>query len=422
MQSHSLDNPLVVSGLGITTAIGQGKAKFAQALLNGEHHFNTMKRPGRQSPVSLPSNEGGLGSMMPFIGAEIEDLYIPESACQSSLRTASLTGKVALATLHEAWDDAHLNDVAPERIGLIVGGSNLQQRELNQTHETYRGRIQYVRPSYGFTFMDTDICGLCTDFFKIRGFAFTVGGASASGQLAIIQAAQAVLAGQVDACIAIGPLMDISYWECHALRSLGAMGSDRFGHSPKEACRPFDKHHDGFIFGEACGAIVLERSNSARIIKNRYARLSGWSMLMDGNRNPDPSLDGEINAINKALNMAKLTSQDIDYINPHGTGSVLGDEVELKAFDHCNLRHARLNSTKSIIGHGLSAAGTSEVIATLVQMESGKLHPSRNLNDPIDPDFNWVKDQAEEHSIGCALTTSFGFGGINTALCLQRDC
>jgi malonyl-ACP decarboxylase len=141
---------------------------------------------------------------------------------------------------------------------------------------------------------------------------------------------------------------------------------------------------------------------------------------MDGNRNPDPSLEGEAQAIRNALQSAGWTPEQIDYVNPHGTGSHVGDETELKALYACGLTGARLNATKSLIGQGRHAAGTVEVIATLLQMKAGRLHPTRNLDNPIDPSLNWVRNEAVDHSIGNALTLSMGFGGINTALCWEN--
>jgi malonyl-ACP decarboxylase len=399
---------LVITGVGVTSAIGQGKTAFTSALMQGSHAFGVMQRPGRQKGTS-------------FIGAEISSLTYPERFSKRVLRTASLSGQVALVTLHEAWDEANLDAMDPSRIGLVIGGSNIQQRELVQTYESYQDRAAFIPPTYGLSFMDSDLCGFCTEQFGIRGLAYTVGGASASGQVAILQAAQMVLSGQVDVCIAMGALMDLSYWECQALRSLGAMGTDRYATEPAMACRPFNKQRDGFIYGECCGAVVIERAGSAM---NRqvqpYAILSGWAMATDGNRNPNPSHEGEVRVIQKALAQAQLTSQDIDYINPHGTGSVIGDETELRAIRDCQLSHAYINATKSIIGHGLSAAGTVEVIATLLQMKECRLHPTRNLDDPLDPSLSWVGDQSVSHVIQHALTLSMGFGGINTALCLQR--
>jgi len=399
---------LLITGLGVTSAIGQGKSTFAEALLQGRQVFGVMQRPCRQKGTA-------------FLGAEIPSLCLPDRLSKRLLRTASFSGQVALTTLYEAWDEAKLDGVDAERIGLVIGGSNLGQRELIQAHETYADRLSYLKPTYGISFMDSDLCGLCTEQFGIRGLTYTVGGASASGHVSIIQAAQAVLTGTVDVCIAMGALMDLSYMECQALQTLGAMVTDRYANEPARACRPFDKDRDGFLYGEACGAVVIERAVTAmQRPVTPYAVLASWAMGMDGNRNPNPSSDGEVRVIQRALDAAGFSAREIDYINPHGTGSIIGDEIELKALRDGQLTRAYINTTKSITGHGLSAAGTVEVIATLLQMQASLLHPSLNLDDPLDPSFNWVLSQSIPHVIERALNLSIGFGGINTAICLER--
>ncbi len=398
---------IAITGVGITTPVGQGKAAVQQAMLNGASAFRVMQRPGRQRGNSA------------FLGAEIDSVQLPDDVPARMRRTLSWSARVALATVSEAWSDAQLAAVDPARIGLVVGGSNLQQRELTLTQDAYRERFEFLHPTYGHTFMDTDIAALCTEVFGIKGVAFTVGGASASGHLAIIQAINAVCAQQVDACIAVGALMDLSYLECQGLRALGAMGSDRFASAPAEACRPFDRQHDGFIYGENCGAVVIERAEQAR--SRPYALVRGWSYLADAHRNPDPSLEAQMRAIHTAVDMSGIAAGDFDYVNPHGTGSVLGDETELQALKSCGLSRARINASKAIFGHGLSAAGAVEVIATLLQMRAGKLHPTPNLHEPIDPSFAWVREAPCAHQIHHALNSSCAFGGINSAICLS-DC
>jgi malonyl-ACP decarboxylase len=367
-----------------------------------------MQRPGRQQESA-------------YVGAEIGEISFSAGVSRQTVRAASLSAQAALVVLEEAWDEARLSDVDPRRIGLVIGGSNVQQRELTLVHEARRDSAAFLRPTYALSFMDSDLCGFCTEQFGIRGLAYTVGGASASGQLAIAQAAQAVVTKQVDICIALGALMDLSHWECRGLRAIGAMGSDRYGDEPALACRPFDRDHDGFIFGESCGAVVLESLESSRRRGlEPYAALRGWGIVMDGNRNPHPSVAGETQAIQHALDASGWAAARVDYVNPHGTGSSVGDETELQALRACGLAGARLNATKSLIGHGLSAAGTVEVIATLLQMRAGKLHPTRNLENPIDQSLAWVKSEPVEHQIENALTLSMGFGGINTALGWER--
>jgi malonyl-ACP decarboxylase len=412
---------IVVSGIGVTSAIGQGKRKFASALLEGKHRFDVMRRPGRQYTPAKGETDKLLPQPSRFLGAEIADISMPESIPRGLMRTASLSGLAALATLHEAWHDAELEQVPQDRIGMVIGGSNIQQREIVQLHDRHRERKQYLRPTYAIAFMDSDICGLCTEAFGIRGFAHTVGGASASGQVAVLEAAHAVATGRVDVGIAIGALMDLSYWECQGFRSLGAMGSDRYADAPSLACRPFDQDRDGFIFGESCAVVVVEKEDSAQRMKRKpYARLAGWAMEMDANRNPNPSIEGEMAAIKMALDRAGLSPNEIDYVNPHGTGSAIGDATELESLRRSGLDHAYINATKSIIGHGLSAAGAVEMVAVLLQMEEGRLHPTRNLVNPIESSFRWIKDRIFPHRIENALNLSMGFGGVNTAICMQR--
>src|SRR5260370_10464954 len=194
----------VVTGIGVISAIGQGKEAFASALLAGESAFRVMQRPGRQRESA-------------YVGAEIGEISFPARIPRQTLRAASLSAQAALAVLEEAWSEARLSDVDPRRIGLIVGGSNVQQRELEQVHETYRDRASFLRPTYALSFMDSDLCGFCTAQFGIRGPAYTVGGASASGQLAIAQPAHSGLTKQVDFCIALRARMDLSHCECRRL-------------------------------------------------------------------------------------------------------------------------------------------------------------------------------------------------------------
>ncbi|MEU5718139.1 beta-ketoacyl synthase N-terminal-like domain-containing protein [Streptomyces sp. NPDC020403] len=410
---HSDAQDVVVTGLGVTTAVGQGKDDFVAALLEGRCAFRVMGRPGRQVPA------GFAGDTAAFLGAEMGEPALPGNITARTVRTASLSAKAALATLSEAWHEAGLDEADPSRIGLVIGGSNVQQRELTLQHARYADRPEFLRPTYGLGFMDSDLCGFCTEQFPIRGFAHTLGGASASGLLAVLQAVRAVQSGQADVCIALGALMDVSYWECLAFRAMGAMGSHRWADEPASACRPFDRDHDGFIFGEACAAVVVERAD-ARRHPTPYARFRGGATAMDGTRNPHPSVEGEVSVVEAALREAGLSASAVDYVNPHGTGSPTGDAVELEALARCGLTHARINATKSITGHGLAAAGAVEVVATLLQMREQKLHPTRNLDDPLDDAFPWVREKAEDYAFRTAVSLSMGFGGISAAICLEK--
>ena len=367
--------------------------------------FSVLSRPGRQIPDSGPGSESDAA---PFVGAEM-----PEPPALLPARVARITGlvgRVAVAVLDEAWREAGLDAFDKERIGLVIGGSNLQSRELLLLHQSYAHRLAWLPPTHGYAAFDTDLCGLCSSQFPIRGFASTVGGASASGSLAVLQAAQAVRSGRVDACVALGALQDVSSFELQAMKALGAL-------SPGMACRPFDRAHDGFMYGESCAALVLVRPELGL---RSYGSIAGGAHVANGNRGADPSPAGELRAIAAALQDAGLTAQQIDYVNTHGTGTPLGDDTEAAALKAAGLGHAHLNATKSLIGHGLSAAGAVEMAAVLLQMQQGLLHPTLQLENPVQPDLNWVRPpQPKAHQIRHALKLSFGFGGIDTAIVLS---
>jgi malonyl-ACP decarboxylase len=399
---------LVVSGLGVSSAIGVGVDAFGASLLAGATRFSVMQRHGRQSEESA------------FLGAEIASLAPVTNQAGAPYRALSLSTHAALATVGEAYADACLATAVPERIGLVLGGSNLQQRESMLALDRVRSRPMYTPPNHAVSYMDTDVAAWCAQHFGLRGAVWTAGGASASGLLALVEAARAVRSGELDICIAVGGLMDLSHLECHAFRSLGAMGSDKFATRPQEACRPFDRGHDGFIFGEGCAALVVESEQSARRRGRRpYAEIAGWSAVSDANRTPAPSLEGEVRAIGQALAHAGWNAGQIDYVNPHGSGSVVGDEVELAALRESGLQGAWLNATKSLTGHGLSAAGALEAAALMVQMRAGRLHPTANLEQPIGA-ARWVEPGGAAVRIDKALKLSLGFGGINIAMCFRN--
>jgi malonyl-ACP decarboxylase len=384
----------VVTGIGVASAFGYGKAALVAGLREPRPVFGALQRPGRQVA----------GREKPFRGAELADP--PELLPPRMARVTGFGGRVAVAVLAEAWEDAGLDALAPERIGLVIGGSNLDARERLLTQQAYAERMQYLLPSYGYTCFDTDLGGLCSSHFPIRGFAYTLGGASASGALAVLHAADAVRSGRVDACIALGALQDLSCYELQAFAALGALSSG-------EACRPFDRAHDGFMFGEACAALVIRRPVAGG---KAYGRILGGAHLANGNRGPEPSLAGETRAIRAALAEAGLPPEAIDYVNTHGTGTPKGDETELAALREAGVVGAAINATKSLIGHGLSAAGAVETAAVLLQMQEGFLHPNLGLDDPIDAGFDWVRGAPRPHTCRHALNLSFGFGGIDSAL------
>lgn len=396
--------PLAVTGIGVACGLGHGKSALWDGLLRAPNLFGFLQRPGRQPQARQKR----------FIGIEMPD---PPSILPPRVeRTVGLSARVAVSVLNEVWQEADLDSFDPQRIGLIVGGSNFSSRESALASVTDLERPAFIPPRHGHMFLDSDLSGICTSTFPIRGFSQTVDAASASGTVATLQAMEAVRSGRVDVCIALGGMQDVSALDLHRLRALGAMGSERFADTPEEACRPMSRDHDGFIFGESSAALVIERVSPDR---PHYGVLSGGAHIVDGHRGPQPDSHGQQRSARMALDEAGLSGEDIDYLNGHATGTPLGDETELESCRQLGLNGAWTNTTKSILGHGLSSAGSIELAALLLQMRHGILHPSRNLPPPLDDTLRWVGDTPQPHQIQKALKLSFGFNGINSALVVE---
>jgi len=386
-----------VVGMGVASGFGYGKEALLAGLLSGRDVFAPLLRSGRE-------NRPGRA---PFIGVELPEL--PPVLPESLARNADIGASAAIAALAEAWTEARLDAVDPERIGLIVGGSNLGARAAFAAHNAYaRGRPP-LSAHYAYRLFDNDLCGLCASLFPIRGFGYSVGAASASGAVAVLEAVAAVASQRVDVCIALGAVQDLSAIELRAFDSLGVLAEAE--HIPGDACRPFDRSRRGFVFGESCAALVLAREGAG------YGRITGASHL-SGARGPQPSLEGEKRVIAKALETAGLRAGDIDYVNSHGTGTPAGDDAEAEALRASGLDRAFVNSSKASIGHGLAAAGAVELSATLLQMRAQRLHPTRNLREPISP-LRFVRDEPVDCVARHALSLSFGFGGAETAIAVS---
>lgn len=303
-----------------------------------------------------------------------------------------------------------------ERAGLIVAGG----QPLGHQAETvlrHRDKPSGLRASYALTHLDVDVVGVVSELTGIRGEGWALGGGSASGTLAVIQAARLIDAGWLDQVLVVAPLAELSSAEFEAFRRTGAMVS------AGQTCRPFDVERSGFVYGQAAAAVVLEREGTA------LAEIVGHGQCLDARRGTEPDSDGQVRAMRAAL--GNVDPAEVDYVNAHGTGSVLGDEIEARSIgtvfgtepDATSTSTAfgarpLVNSTKPLVGHCLSAAGLIELIATVVQLGANTVHPNVTLGTPIDG-IRLAGRTAEHHRIRTALSNSFAFGGINASVLVR---
>lgn len=402
-QGHTVD----VVGMGVSTSCGAGLAAFSAAL-----------RQGRVEPPVAgvrPAPSLDLRAALAAIG-------VPEPVAArawSAARRAPFSTQLSVTTALEAWKDAGFFDEPPasESVSVIVAGHNLNLDESRALGERYADRPDFVPASHALHFMDSDQLGIVSEILQIRGEGLTVGGASASGGVALLHGQRQVATGRAEACLVIGAAMMLSPLEEQALRNTGAM-------SPTGVCRPFDVARDGFVYAPGSASVLLE-ARDARVKRRGRAHgvLRGGAQCLDGNRSADPSAAGEARAMRAAVIEAGVTTAQIDYVNTHGTGSSVGDAVEYQALRDVfgdRLTSVWVNATKAITGHALTAAGVIEAVAVLTQMAEGFLHPTVGLEHPLGSGARFVGPVAVAAPCRLALSNSFGFGGINSALVFER--
>lgn len=415
-----------VTGLGVVTSIGHDVPSFIESLHEG--------RSGIARLTQIPT-----AGLEVTIGAEVRDHdwraamgRYPDFDASLAARSRKLLARVpnsirlSAAAVAEALTQANLRTtgLAPERIGLIVAGSNLHQRYIHEARVRFEEEPAYVPPAYALHFSDVSQVGYLSELFGLRGMGYTAGGASASGNVALHQAGLWIRHGVMDACVVAGASADLSAVELQGFSILGAACSGPANDPPERACRPFDRDRQGFVFGEGSGCVVLENLDSAR---RRGApvlgELRGSAMLLDANSHPNPSPAGEEKVIRLALAAAQSDPGEIGYVNAHGSSSTVGDEVESEALIRAFAGHLdqfAVNSTKSLTGHCLSSAGVIEFIATLAQLNQRFLHPNLNLSHPLTDRLRFAGARAEPLAAQTALSNGFGFGGINTCLVVGR--
>lgn len=407
--------------MGIVSSLGVGIESFQDGLFTGRSHFKQLNYDVLSFPV---------------ITAAIAELNFKEiiDKCHNreNYKTLVKIGQtaphhiqVALLASLEAYKNAQAFQLDPQRTSIIVAAQNATSGFQYRTLEANKNSLEYLSPKYAIQYMDFDYVGSISAAFGLRGEGYTIGGASASGNVALLEACRLLNTTSQEACLVVGAKADLSPLDLQAFHNIGALGGTQHSDSPNSSCRPFDRDHDGFILGEATACMILETIESAI---NRGATIFGYllggAICLDGNFLSNPSLEGEVMVMRKAIEDTNTPLEKINYINTHGTSSPLGDETEAKAIEQFFGKHIyniAINATKSITGHCLWSAGVVEAIATVIQMREKLLHPTLNLHNPINSNLNFVRGVSTSFQPAIALSNSFGFGGINTTLIFTTE-
>jgi 3-oxoacyl-[acyl-carrier-protein] synthase II len=371
--------------------------------------------------VRLMRGERGIGAVSLFdasaqrakIAAEVRGLTLPEDGRAWS-RTAALAHRAA----SEAVRHAGL-DVRASRVGLVVGATTGGMFET----EALLARL-YAEPgardalaqmlSHPLTSTSDRLAETLGPFARVR----TLCSACSSGANALIVGALWLLAGEVDAVVAGG---------ADGLCRLTFTGFNALGALDSEPCKPFDKNRRGLTLGEGAGFVVMERAESARRRGARpIAELAGWASGAEAHHitNPDPSGELVASLVARAVSMASLDGAHVDYVNAHGTGTPLNDPIEAAALARAlgpSAAKIPVSSSKGQIGHTLGAAGAIEAVITALAVHRNEVPPTVGLADP-DPAcaLTHVMHVGRSHEVRAAVSSSFGFGGMDAALVLTK--
>lgn len=420
-----MTDQVYIAGMGVCSALGNDVPALTEALLKGDSAISLMNE--NESNKNLePALRLGAFIEGFSLSNELKKLSsLPQDILKNAelmLKRAPLSLQTSVISVLQAWLDAQLDTkpVSPERIAVVVACDTAFQNYNYQIYETFKRSPKFVSPRYVLQGMATDPMAAVSELLNIRGEGFSLHGASASGNVALVKAAQLLRLDEVDVCIVVGCMSELSPVALQGFFQAGALGGSSSWERPCKSCRPFDRDRDGFIYGQGSGCIVLE-NNSHR--KKAMATVCGSSMCLDANRMADPNADGEARAMNQALSQARLSPHEIDYINAHGSASALGDSTEVEAIKIVfgeSRKHCWINSSKSLLGHCLFSAGVIEVITTVIQMSTGFLHANLNLVNPIDDNCRFCPQDAIDICIETAVSNSFGFGGINTSIVIGK--
>ena len=408
---------VVITGLGTLTPIGNNVSQFWDSLLKGVSGAGLITRFDSTNFKCK-------------IAAEVKDFDPAVFFDRKEIRKIDLFSQYGMVAADEAIRDAGLDidRLNKDRVGVIfgtgMGGSKSFQDELLSFAEGHM--IPRFSPFF-VTKTITDICaGLISIKYGFRGPNYSTSAACASSAMSIADAFMMLRLGKSDIIVAGGS--EAAIIECgiggfSSMQALSLRNDD-----PLTASRPFDKDRDGFVLGEGAGALILEELEHAKARGAKiYAEITGSGLSADAYHiaASHPEGLGALNAMRMAIEDSGMQITDVDHINSHGTSTPIGDISEPKAVVSLFSDHAgkiTLNSTKSMTGHLLGAAGAVEAIATILAVQNDVVPPTINhfTDDPAIPPLDFSFNKPTHRRVDFALSNTFGFGGHNACLAFRK--
>ncbi|MBR6239903.1 MAG: beta-ketoacyl-[Lentisphaeria bacterium] len=410
-------NPVVITGRGLITPIGLGMAENLEALKTGK---SGITRDPYWQELNLDSQVAGKVNL---------DEYECPAFDRKQLRFMPQSARMAVAAAYEAITEAGytMQNLPGSKMAVITGCGGSSYSEYFNSIETYQ-RTHSVRRISPFSIpriMPSSAVANLSLVYKIGGESYDVSCACTSGAVALIQAIRLIQSGAYDIVMA-GGCEELCWQQAVGFGAMHAL-SHNFNEEPEKSSRPFDVQRTGFVLSEAAGIMILESEAHAKARGAKsYGRISGYGCNSNACDMVAPSPEVSADVMSAAIKSAGLTPADIDYVNTHGTGTPVGDPVEvdaLKTVFHEHGASPMINSTKSQTGHPIGAAGAIELIFCSQMIEHSFVSPSINA-DTIEESMKWadiVRTPRMNVPIRHAISNSFGFGGTNAAIIVSRD-
>lgn len=404
---------VVITGMGAITPIGLSVEEFFSSVKAGRHGFGPITRFDS-------------ADFKCHVAAEVKGFDAKEYMDARTARRMEPFSQYGMAAAKEAIEDAkiRMEEEDPYRVGCAVGSGIGGLQAMEREYDKLRSRgSSRVNPLFIPLMISNMAAGNISIQFGLKGKSLNVVTACATGTNSIGEAFRSIQYGEADIMVAGGTESSVTPLGIAGFCSLTALS----GVEDVDRCSlPFDKNRSGFVMGEGAGILILEelahaQKRGARI----YAEVLGYGCTSDAYHITSPAEDGEgaANAMLYALKDGGISPEELTYINAHGTGTHHNDLFETRAIKKAFGAHAkdiRINSTKSMVGHLLGAAGAVELVACVKQMEAGFIHQTLGYETPDEEmDLNYCREPYEEE-IPYALSNSLGFGGHNTSILIGK--